>query len=223
LIAGPWARIIRLPGTDWRCGLWADSIDQEVKLSVPGLSAEEDFPPDLAGRRAVVTGAARGIGEAIAKGLLSSGARVVAIDKDKDVLVSAFEGLPCETIQGDLAGDDPTLLAQQVLQDGPVELLVNNVGVTTKQDFWGIELDDLRSVYRTNLDGPWFFTRWLMEALVQEQQARSRQNERAPRGAVVFICSLHANVVLGEPHYGTSKAGHRPDGLSRRQVVIRAR
>jgi hypothetical protein len=83
-----------LPGTDWRCGLWADSIDQEVKLSVPGLSAEEDFPPDLAGRRAVVTGAARGIGEAIAKGLLSSGARVVAIDKDKDVLVSAFEGSP---------------------------------------------------------------------------------------------------------------------------------
>jgi NAD(P)-dependent dehydrogenase (short-subunit alcohol dehydrogenase family) len=160
---------------------------KEVKLSVPGLLAEEDFPPDLAGRRAVVTGAARGIGEAIAKGLISSGARVVAIDKHKDMLVSAYEGLVCETTQGDLAGENPTQLAKQVLQDGPVELPVNNVGITTKQDFWGIELNDLRSVYRTNVEGPWFFTRWLMEALVQEQQARSRRNERALQGG----CRLH--------------------------------
>jgi predicted Rossmann-fold nucleotide-binding protein len=69
------------------CAVWigAAAVDstastKEVKLSVPELLAQEDFPPDLAGRRAVVTGAARGIGEAIAKGLISSGARVVAID-----------------------------------------------------------------------------------------------------------------------------------------------
>jgi NAD(P)-dependent dehydrogenase (short-subunit alcohol dehydrogenase family) len=73
---------------------------------VPELLAQEDFPPDLAGRRAVVTGAARGIGEATAKGLISSGARVVAIDKDKDVLAAAYHGLDCETVPGDLAGDD---------------------------------------------------------------------------------------------------------------------
>jgi acetoacetyl-CoA reductase len=89
---------------------------------------------------------------------------------------------------------------------GPIELIVNNVGITTKQDFWGIELDDLRSVYRTNVEGPWFFTKQLIEALLEEQQARTRRNERRPWGAVVFICSLHANVVIGEPHYGTSKA-----------------
>jgi NAD(P)-dependent dehydrogenase (short-subunit alcohol dehydrogenase family) len=178
---------------------------KEVKLSVPKSSAEEDFPPDLAGRRAAVTGAARGIGEAIAKALVSSGARVLAIDKDEDALIAAYDGLEYETIRGDLAGEDLTLLAKKVLQDGPVELVVNNVGITTKQDFWGIELGDLRSVYRTNLEGPWFFTRWLMKALI-EQQARSGQSDRPPRGSIVFICSLHANVVLGEPHYGTSKA-----------------
>jgi NAD(P)-dependent dehydrogenase (short-subunit alcohol dehydrogenase family) len=201
------AQIIRLHGGDQALlTVGAARSAKEVKRTVPAMSAEGDFPPDLAGRRAVVTGAARGIGEAIAKELISSGARVVAIDRDEDVLDSAYEGLACETIQGDLAGEDLTLLAKKVLQDGPVELLVNNVGITTKQDFWGIELGDLRSVYRTNVEGPWFFTKWLMEALLEEQQARSRLNEQAPRGAVVFICSLHANVVLGEPHYGTSKA-----------------
>lgn len=35
---------------------------------------------------------------------------------------------------------------------------------------------------------------------------QTRRNERGPWGAVVFICSLHANVVIGEPHYGISKA-----------------
>lgn len=48
------------------------------------------MPADLADRRAVVTGAASGIGHAIAYRLARAGARVVAVDKDKERLTEAF-------------------------------------------------------------------------------------------------------------------------------------
>jgi NAD(P)-dependent dehydrogenase (short-subunit alcohol dehydrogenase family) len=175
---------------------------------VPKSFAEDDFPPDLTGRRAVVTGAARGIGAAIAERLIGAGARVIAVDKDKETLREVYSDIPgCELIRGDLASDDVVLLAEEILRGGPVELIVNNVGVTTKQSFREISLDDFRSVHRTNLEGPWFFTKRLIEALLEEQRVQGVQGAVGPRGAIVFICSLHANVVLGEPHYGTSKAG----------------
>jgi NAD(P)-dependent dehydrogenase (short-subunit alcohol dehydrogenase family) len=65
----------------------------------------------------------------------------------------------------------------------------------------------LRGVHRTNLEGPWFFTKRLIKALLEERRSPNVQGVGTPRGAIVLICSLHANVVLGEPHYGTSKAG----------------
>jgi NAD(P)-dependent dehydrogenase (short-subunit alcohol dehydrogenase family) len=181
---------------------------KEVKRPVRGPYDEhEDFPPDLAGRRAVVTGAARGIGEAIAKRLIGAGAWVIAVDKDKEALHEAYRDLPgCEPIDGDLASKDVVLLADEILRGGPVELIVNNVGITTKQSFREIGPDDLESVHRTNLKGPWFLTKRLIEALLEARRAQGEQRQRWPLGAVVFICSLHANVVLGEPHYGTSKA-----------------
>jgi 5,10-methylene-tetrahydrofolate dehydrogenase/methenyl tetrahydrofolate cyclohydrolase len=58
--------------------------------------------PDLRGRRAVVTGAARGIGEAIAKWLIMAGADVTVIDKDPDALKDAFRTEDCQVIEADL-------------------------------------------------------------------------------------------------------------------------
>jgi NAD(P)-dependent dehydrogenase (short-subunit alcohol dehydrogenase family) len=183
--------------------------NQEVNRTVPGLPDDkEDFPPDLAGRRAVVTSAARGIGEATAKRLIGAGAHVIAVDNDEKALHQVYGELPrCEWIPGELASDEVELLAKEILRGGPVELVVNNVGITTMRSYREISRDEFRLMYRTNLEGPWFFTKRLIEALVAEQRYKSAQGGRGPRGAVVFICSLHANVVLGEPHYGTSKAG----------------
>lgn len=53
------------------------------------------LPEDLRGRRAVVTGAARGIGEAIAKWLIMAGAEVVVVDKDDHELGHSFSAEPC--------------------------------------------------------------------------------------------------------------------------------
>jgi 3-oxoacyl-[acyl-carrier protein] reductase len=181
---------------------------KEVNRAVSRPALDEDFPPDLAGRRAVVTGAARGIGAAIAQRLIGAGARVIAVDKNKEKLLETYRDIPwCELIKGDLASDDVELLAEEILRGGPVELIVNNVGISTHRGFREVTREEFREVHRTNLEGPWFFTKRLIDALLEERRSPSVQGAGTPRGAIVFICSLHANVVLGEPHYGTSKAG----------------
>ncbi|HEV2928922.1 MAG TPA: SDR family NAD(P)-dependent oxidoreductase, partial [Propionibacteriaceae bacterium] len=81
---------------------------------------------DLRGRRAVVTGAARGIGEEIAKSLIAVGADVTVVDKDGERLKEAFRDAPAQVLDGDLNGD-VIGLADDLTRNGPVELLVNNV------------------------------------------------------------------------------------------------
>ena len=66
---------------------------------------------DLRGRRAVVTGAARGIGEAIAKWLIMAGADVTVIDKDS-LVKEAFRTESCQVMEADLHGEDVVALAE---------------------------------------------------------------------------------------------------------------
>ncbi|XVX18780.1 3-hydroxybutyrate dehydrogenase [Actinomycetota bacterium] len=79
---------------------------------------------DLAGRHALVTGAASGIGLAAAQRLLAAGARVTAVDLDAQGLQSAFGGASVETVAMDLA-DLETV--EQLPRD--VDILVNNAGI----------------------------------------------------------------------------------------------
>src|SRR5438067_13909978 len=88
-------------------------------------------PPDLAGRRAVITGAANGIGYSIAVHLARAGALVTAVDLNGEGLKRAFDGIPgCRLVAGDLA-TEMSSIADGVLRDGLMELIVNNVGVST--------------------------------------------------------------------------------------------
>jgi NAD(P)-dependent dehydrogenase (short-subunit alcohol dehydrogenase family) len=162
---------------------------------------------DLHDRRAVVTGAARGIGLAIARRLLMAGAEVIAIDKDKETLKAEFElDRSCRIIGDDLARDDVALLADELFGDGgPVELIVNNVGVATEGSFIGLGDDAVDSIFQSNLLGPWHFTRRLVELLVQAQGRDPRLAERG--GSIVFISSLHDTFPSRRPSYDVSKAG----------------
>lgn len=162
---------------------------------------------DLHDRRAVVTGAARGIGLAIARRLLMAGAQVIAIDKDKETLKAEFELEPaCGIIVDDLAREEVRLLADEVVADGgPVELIVNNVGIATEGTFTGLADDVVGSIFQANLLGPWRFTRRLVELLIE---AQGRDPELADRGgSIVFISSLHDTFPSNKPSYDVSKAG----------------
>ncbi len=164
------------------------------------------LPEDLRGRRAVVTGAARGIGEAIAKWLIMAGADVVVVDKDDHALARSFSGEPCRLRPGDLGHDRVTELAEELTADGPIELVVNNVGVTTRQGLLDIGPSELDRVLVTNLRGPWLFTDRLVKALIAAQE-RAPDRHPGPSGSILFISSLHDRFVAEDAHYGVSKAG----------------
>jgi NAD(P)-dependent dehydrogenase (short-subunit alcohol dehydrogenase family) len=164
------------------------------------------LPEDLRGRRAVVTGAARGIGEAIAKWLIMAGAEVVVVDKDDHALARSFSAEPCRLRPGDLGQDGIAGLAEELAADGPIELVVNNVGVTTRQGVLDVGPSELGQVLVTNLQGPWLFTDRLVKALIAERQ-RAPQRHPRPSGSILFISSLHDRFVAENADYGVSKAG----------------
>jgi NAD(P)-dependent dehydrogenase (short-subunit alcohol dehydrogenase family) len=153
----------------------------------------------LDGRSAIVTGAGRGIGRAIAEGLLAAGASVVATDRDWDAdadprsLLAA--GAEVETL--DVADPAAPERADELLgRHGAFDLIVNNAGITTPHRFLELDQQDWERVMRVNLRGPWFLTRRLVEELLGTGRG----------GSVIFIASLHARVVRLFPHYGASKA-----------------
>jgi NAD(P)-dependent dehydrogenase (short-subunit alcohol dehydrogenase family) len=151
----------------------------------------------LLGRRAVVTGAGHGIGEAIARRLSDAGARVVAIDRDGDRLEQTFEARQCELKTATIGVDDPAALAESLLAGGPVQLIVNNVAGWTGRKF----LTEDRALFARSLDvnlqAPLFFTKRLVEALVEADLP----------GSVLFTSSLHDTFVRLYPAYSIGKAG----------------
>jgi NAD(P)-dependent dehydrogenase (short-subunit alcohol dehydrogenase family) len=165
-----------------------------------------EFLEDLSGRRAVVTGAARGIGEAIAKWLIMAGAEVTVVDKDAGQLKETFRTEDCQVIEADLHTEDVAGVADELTRNGPVELVVNNVGITTPHRLLEIGPTELDLVLGTNLRGPWLFTDRLVKAFIQDQ-AQTPDRVPRPRGSILFISSLHDRFVAREAHYSVSKAG----------------
>jgi len=161
---------------------------------------------DLQNRRAVVTGAARGIGEAIAKWLIMTGADVTVIDRDTELLKEAFRTEDCQVLGADLHTEDVVALADELTRNGPVELVVNNVGITTPHRLLEIGASELDLVLGTNLRGPWLFTDRLVKALIADQAGLADRSPRR-RGSILFISSLHDRYVAREAHYSVSKAG----------------
>jgi glucose 1-dehydrogenase len=151
----------------------------------------------FAGKSAIVTGAAHGIGRAIADLLDALGARVIVIDKDEQALEEAFPGGRFVRCHGDLAGSDVDQLAEDIwLRHQPIELLVNNVGIDTPQDFMALQEAEFDLVFNTNLRGPWFFTKQIARHLVDARMT----------GAILFVSSVHDTHTHARPHYSASKA-----------------
>jgi len=151
----------------------------------------------FAGRTAVVTGGARGIGRGIVELLAELGADVVAIDVDAEALASAYEGTSVTTWQADLGGPEPDALARTIWDArGAVDLIVNNVGIDTPQGFRELAAAGFDRVFATNVRGPLFFTKQLALRLIEAEKP----------GAIVFISSLHDTLIRGLPHYSASKA-----------------
>ncbi|HZD17159.1 MAG TPA: glucose 1-dehydrogenase [Actinomycetota bacterium] len=158
---------------------------------------------DLAGRTALVTGASRGIGRAIAVGLATAGADVVGLARSQDALRelgSEIEELGRAFLP--LAADvtDAQRLDAEVERAwawrGGLEILVNAAGVIVRNDPPGVTADEFDLVFDTNVRGTFFLT-----------QAVGRRMLAAEGGSIVTVASLAGEVVTGAAvTYQASKA-----------------
>ncbi|MFC9057457.1 3-oxoacyl-ACP reductase [Streptomyces sp. NPDC057074] len=164
----------------------------------PGTAAPDDWELPLAGRTALVTGAARGIGAAVAHTLAGQGAQVVVLDvpQAEDEARRAAERLGGTALALDItAGDAGERIAAAV--PGGIDVLVHNAGITRDRrlanmpaDRWGSVLDvNLASVLRTT------------DALL----AAGAVNRGGRIVATASIAGLAGNA--GQTNYGASKAG----------------
>lgn len=144
----------------------------------------------------IVTGAAHGIGLAVAQRLGNAGARVVAVDIDADKLAAAL--LPANAVRlvKDVA-DDPVPWVTEISRTiGPPTLLVANAAVMDGRSFLDLPMAVVEHNLRTTLLGTWALTRAVTAPMV----------ERGLPGAVVFNLSLHTRRIRMCPDYSTAKA-----------------
>ena len=156
---------------------------------------------DLLGKVALVTGASRGIGAAIALELASAGADLVLhyrtrLDDAREV-ESAIRALGRRTtlVQADVASSAD--IARLAREAGHVDVLINNAGIARPQPLEEITEADWDDVVDTNLKSCFLLTQAILPAM------------RAQRwGRIVNLSSVAAQVggVVG-PHYAASKAG----------------
>lgn len=158
----------------------------------------------LDGRTALVTGASRGIGRAVALLLASRGARVIAAARGVDKLeelVGEIEAAGGEAAALALDLSKPEEIAERIggLPDewSSIQILVNNAGITRDGLLARMKLEQWDEVLRTNLTGAFALTKELLRPMMRERHGR-----------IVFVSSvvgLMGNA--GQANYAASKAG----------------
>jgi acetoacetyl-CoA reductase len=151
-------------------------------------------------RVALVTGGTRGIGHAISIALKSNGYRVAASYAGNDAAAQAFQvetGIP--VYKFDVGNFDATAKAvEQIIKEvGPIDVLVNNAGITRDTMFHKMTKQQWDEVIGTNLNGLFNVTRHVWEGM------RARKF-----GRVINISSINGQKgQMGQVNYSASKAG----------------
>jgi 3-oxoacyl-[acyl-carrier protein] reductase len=150
----------------------------------------------LEGKSALVTGASKGIGRAIALELAQAGASVVIGYRTGQEEAEALAGeLSGRAVQADVS--NPEEAAALVAAAGDVDVLVNNAGVTRDGLLARMPDDDWRTVLETNLSSVFYTCRAVCRPMMRKRA-----------GAIVNVSSIvgvHGN--WGQTNYGASKAG----------------
>jgi NAD(P)-dependent dehydrogenase (short-subunit alcohol dehydrogenase family) len=135
----------------------------------------------LAGKVAVVTGAASGIGAAIARLFVNEGAQVVGID------LTAADANGFELLQGDItdAAAMRGLIEATLDRHGRIDVLVNNAGADVFSDPLALDDAQWQRCFALNLEGAWQLCKAVLPGMVAQQA-----------GAIVNIASVHGHKII---------------------------
>jgi len=158
----------------------------------------------LTGQVALVTGASRGLGKAIATALAAQGASIAAVARSEEALKDTLEAVRAA---GGTAEPFPVDVADSAAVDavvekvsarfGRIDLLVNNAGVTRDGLLARMKSEDWDTVINTNLKGAFNFTRQVGRIMVKQRSGRIVN--------ISSVIGLMGNA--GQANYAASKAG----------------
>ncbi len=156
---------------------------------------------DLSGKRALVTGGARGLGRACAWRLAEAGASVAVVDVDLQGARATADACGGQAFCCDLSDPDAILALEAQVQAsvGDLDILINNAGIVAyARGVAGFSLEEWDRVLDVNLRG----TVWVCRAFVEGMKRRRD-------GRIVNFSSLAARVggIEAGMHYAASKAG----------------
>ncbi|MBX6321393.1 MAG: SDR family oxidoreductase [Rhodospirillaceae bacterium] len=148
------------------------------------------------GKRALITGAGKGIGRTTATLLAARGAAVVALSRTREDLDSLAAETGCVTIVLDLADAEATRAAARAAQ--PIDLLVNCAGIAPVESFLDTSVETFDLTMAVNLRA----------AMILAQETARDLIRRGARGAIVNVSSIAAAVgTTNHAAYCASKAG----------------
>lgn len=158
----------------------------------------------LEGRRALITGAGRGIGRAITESLAGAGAEVVLVARSSEQVEATAESIrerggTARAITADL-GDHDALpdLVDRAEESGPLDIVVHSAGAQHREPAVTFPHSEWQRVLDVNLTAPFLLS----------QEVGRRQIDRGTTGSHVFVASLAS--VLGLPNlvaYNAAKSG----------------
>ena len=165
-----------------------------------------ETPFSLEDNVALVTGAYRGLGFAIARGLAQAGACVVLNGRKRDALVAAVKTLTDAGLAADFAVFDVTdsdairsSIHEIAAKHGPVSILVNNAGIQRRAPLVEFSKEDWDAIIATNLTAPFLVSQAVLPAMMERK-----------RGKIIHVASLMSD--LARPTvvpYTAAKGGVR--------------
>ncbi len=173
---------------------------QVIRIGASDQYAEIDWASPLAGKTALVTGAARGIGKAMAETLARDGAHVVVLDVPQaaEALATVAADIGGSELTVDITSEEaPKLIADYLLEHfGGIDVFVHNAGITRDKTLGRMSDDQWNLVLAINTTA--------IERIDAELFARDVVK---PNGRVILVSSI-AGIAgnVGQTNYGTSKA-----------------